>query len=83
MNVVKSTLLFLVVALTAAPALARKDCDELKAEIDAKLQEKKVAHYTLEVVEADKAGDAKVVGSCDAGSKKITYRREKKEKPAS
>ncbi len=79
----KRTLLFLMLTLAAAPALARKDCAELKAEIDAKLQEKKVAHYSLEVVEADKAGDAKVVGSCDAGAKKILYRREKSEKPAS
>jgi hypothetical protein len=83
MKTLKPTLLFLMLTVATAPALARKDCAELKAEIDAKLQEKKVAHYTLEVVEADKAGDAKVVGSCDAGSKKITYRREKNEKPAS
>lgn len=83
MKTLKPTLLFLMFTFAAAPVLARKDCAELKAEIDAKLQEKKVAHYSLEVVKADKAGDAKVVGSCDAGTKKIIYSREKKEKPAS
>jgi len=52
---------------------AGKPCDELKAEIAAKLDEKKVTGYTLEVVDADKAGDQKVVGSCEGGSKKIVY----------
>jgi hypothetical protein len=57
-----------------APAFAAgKPCDELKAEIAAKLDEKKVTGYTLEVVDADKAGDQKVVGSCEGGSKKIVY----------
>lgn len=56
-----------------APAFAAKSCDELKAEISAKLDGKKVSGYTLEVVAADKAGDKKVVGSCDGGSKKIVY----------
>lgn len=63
--------------LLAGPAWARKSCDELKGEIDAKLQEKKVANYTLEIVDADKAGDQKVVGSCDGGTKKILYTRQK------
>lgn len=70
-----TTPLFLSLALgvAAAPAFAAKSCDELKTEIAAKLDEKKVAGYTLDIVEADKAGDAKVVGSCEGGKKKITY----------
>jgi len=67
----------LALMLVAGPVLARKACDELKGEIDAKLQEKKVASYTLEIVDADKAGDRKVVGSCDGGTKKILYTRQK------
>ena len=55
---------------------APKPCDELKAEIAAKLEAKGVKGYILEAVEADKvAADAKVVGSCEAGSKKIVYTR--------
>lgn len=71
----RSTTLFLAAAFTlvAAPAFATKSCDELKTEITAKLDEKKVTGYTLEIVEADKVGDAKVVGSCEGGKKKITY----------
>ena len=54
-----------------------KPCDELKGEIDAKLQAKSVANYTLEIVPADEVKDQKVVGSCDGEKKKITYTKEK------
>ena len=61
-------------ALAGSPAFAAgKSCDELKTQIAAKLDAKKVAGYTLDIVDADKAGDAKVVGSCEGGAKKITY----------
>jgi len=65
----------LAAALAAGPALAAKPCDELKAEIAAKLDAKGVAGYSLEIVDADKAGNGKVVGSCDGGAKKIVYSR--------
>jgi len=52
---------------------AGKACEELKSEIAAKLDAKNVSGYTLEIVEADKVGDAKVVGTCEGGAKKITY----------
>jgi uncharacterized protein DUF1161 len=56
------------------PAIAQtKPCDELKAEIEKKLEANGVKNYTLQVVEADKVKDEKVVGSCDGGTKKITY----------
>ena len=54
---------------------APKPCEELKAEIAAKLDAKKVANYTLEIVPNDQAGDKKVVGTCDGGTKKIIYER--------
>jgi hypothetical protein len=53
-----------------------KPCDELKGEIDAKLQAKGVANYTLEVVPSDQVKDQKVVGSCDGGKMKIVYSKE-------
>ena len=52
---------------------AGKACEELKSEIAAKLDAKSVTGYTLDIVDADKVGDAKVVGSCESGAKKITY----------
>ena len=61
-------------ALVGSSALAAgKSCDELKTEIAAKLDGKKVTGYTLDIVAADKTGDAKVVGTCEGGAKKITY----------
>ena len=66
-------------ALAASPTFAAgKPCEELKAEIAAKLDAKNVTGYTLDIVDAnDKAADdkqgAKVVGSCEGGAKKITY----------
>ncbi|MGM9515366.1 DUF1161 domain-containing protein [Roseateles sp. DB2] len=66
----------LLATLLAAPALAAvKPCEVLKTEIAAKLEEKGVKHYTLNVVEAEKVGEAKVIGSCEGGSKKITYEK--------
>lgn len=50
-----------------------KPCEELKAEIAAKLDAKGVKGYTLTIVSAEEAKDAKVVGSCEAGSKRIVY----------
>ena len=74
----KSTLLILSAAtllLTQAAHAASKPCDELKAEIAAKLDEKGVKGYEITAVDNDKVGDAKVVGSCDGGTKKLTYVR--------
>ncbi len=96
-------------ALVSLPAMAEKlACEDLKSQIDAKLQAKGVKSYTLEIVSADslnaaaapaaaaaapaqgasgaapapaapaamaKASDVKVVGSCDGGAKRITYKR--------
>lgn len=74
----KPTLLLLsTIALLLAQTAqaAPKPCDELKAEIAAKLDEKGVKGYEIAAVENDKVGDAKVIGSCDGGTKKLTYTR--------
>jgi hypothetical protein len=76
----KTWMLAACAALMIAPAMAadkQKDCNELKAEIDAGLQKKGVKDYTLDVVEADKAGETKVVGNCEGGKKKVTYHKGK------
>jgi len=66
----------LVLLVGSAHAFAAaKPCDELKAEIAAKLDAKQVANYTLHIVPNDQAGDKKVVGTCDGGTKKIVYEK--------
>jgi hypothetical protein len=64
--------------LISTPALAqRKDCGELKAEIEGKIKANGVKEFTLDVVPNEKVkdGDGKVVGSCDGGTQKIVYKR--------
>jgi hypothetical protein len=57
-------------------ALAR-DCNEVKADIDAKIKSKGVTNYVLEIADAPDVKEGKVVGTCGGGAKKIAYRREK------
>ena len=62
--------------VVSGSALAqRKDCGELKGEIEAKIKKNGVDKFTLDVLEADAQSDGKVVGTCDGGSKKIVYKR--------
>lgn len=62
-------------APVAATASAGTSCEDVKASIDAKLKAKGVKTFTLDIVANADVKDAKVVGSCEAGSKKITYKR--------
>jgi hypothetical protein len=70
--------LLMVISVTgvvfAAPAFA-KPCDEVKAEIAAKLDAKGVVGYTIEAIPVDQPDERKQVGTCDAGAKKIVYSR--------
>ena len=75
----RKALLIAVIVASLSQGLTfaqRKDCEELKKEIAAKLDAKGVKGYTLTIVAAAdvKSGD-NVVGSCDGGSKKIVYTR--------
>lgn len=72
----KKTIAFLALGfVAAAPAFAEKNCEELKTEIAAKLDAKGVKGYSLEVVTTEEVKDQKVVGSCEVGKKKITYKK--------
>lgn len=63
--------------LLASQALAAgKDCEELKAEIAAKLDAKGVTGYSLEIVAQGTVIGAQVVGRCEMGSKEILYVRQ-------
>lgn len=63
-------------AYATAQAPARKPCEDLKADITKKLEAKGVTSYALDIVDKGKESpDAKVVGSCDGGTKSIVYSR--------
>ena len=53
----------------------RKDCNDLKGEIEAKIKKNGVEAFTLDIVDKDAQADGKVVGTCDGGTKKIVYKR--------
>lgn len=72
----KWTLGLLLVLLSGAVLAAPKSCEELRAEIEVKIQAAGVASYTLEIVPSAEATDPNmVVGSCEGGSKKIIYQK--------
>ncbi|MHC8329971.1 DUF1161 domain-containing protein [Pseudomonas sp. LB1P83] len=50
-----------------------KSCEELKAEIAAKLDAKGVSNYSLEIVDKGAEAGGKVVGTCEMGKKVIVY----------
>jgi len=80
---VKSLIAIAASLLIASPALAQvKPCEELKAEIDAKIKANGVAAFTTTIVDKDAAEDGKVVGTCEGGTKKIVYKRGEAAAPA-
>ncbi|WP_210642235.1 MULTISPECIES: DUF1161 domain-containing protein [unclassified Pseudomonas] len=63
-------------AFATSALAAPKSCEELKAEIEAKIQANNVSSYTLEIVTNDEVHDQNmVVGSCENGTKKIIYQK--------
>ncbi len=64
--------------LAASALAAPKDCEELRKEIEVKIQAKAVPSYTLEIVsreEAEKHDVAMIVGRCEKGTKAIIYQK--------
>jgi hypothetical protein len=60
----------------AAPTTgAPKSCQEVKAGIEEKLKAKGVKAFTLEVLAKADVKTEKVVGTCEAGAKKIVYKK--------
>jgi hypothetical protein len=72
---VKKLALCTALLLISSSAFAVKDCEALKSEIAAKLDDKKVAHYTLSIIAKDAAADGQVVGSCAGGKQRIVYKK--------
>jgi len=65
-------------ALATSAIAAPKDCEELRKEIETKIQAKAIPSYTLEIItkkEAKQHDSAMIVGSCENGKKKIIYQK--------
>ncbi|WP_285422764.1 MULTISPECIES: DUF1161 domain-containing protein [unclassified Pseudomonas] len=63
-------------ALSSSLWAAPKPCEELKAEIEAKIQAQNVSSYTLEIVSNEEVQDQNmVVGTCENGTRKIIYQK--------
>lgn len=71
----KKLLSAFVLSALVMPAWAQKSCDELKTEIAAKMEAKGVKRAQLEIVATEEVKDQKVVGSCEGGKKKLTYKK--------
>lgn len=64
-----------LLGIAGSTLAAGKPCEELKAEIAAKLDAKGIANYSLEIVDKGTSAGGKVVGTCDKGSKQIVYKQ--------
>ena len=71
----KKLMLTLSMSCLALPAFAADNCAQIRGEIEAKIKAVGVQLYKLEVVDADANVGGKVVGTCEAGKKKIIYWR--------
>lgn len=71
------SLIGLLLALASVTAWAApKPCEELREEIEVKIQAAGVSSYTLEIVANDEVEDSSmVVGSCANGTRKIIYQK--------
>ena len=73
--VIRLVVAMLVLGLSGSVWAQRKPCEELKAEIDAKIRKNGIENFTLDVVDKDAQAEGKVVGTCDGQTKKIVYKR--------
>jgi Protein of unknown function (DUF1161) len=64
-----------IVPAPTAKSAAGKTCEALKSEIDGKLKAKGVKVFTLDILAKGDVKTEKVVGSCEAGAKKIVYKK--------
>jgi len=61
--------------LAVSSQLWAKPCEELGAEISAKLEAKGIRGYSLKLVRPAEVGTQTVVGSCDGGRSVIVYKK--------
>ena len=68
-------IMLLMVAAIPTASLAR-DCNDVKAEIEAKIKAKGVMNYALQIANGQDVKEGQIVGNCDAGAKRIVYFKE-------
>ncbi|MBK9573433.1 MAG: DUF1161 domain-containing protein [Rhodoferax sp.] len=71
----KNLMLAFVLLALVVPAWAKKSCDELKTKIAAKMEARGVRARNSTSWPGEEVKDQKVVGSCEGGTKKITYKK--------
>lgn len=65
-----------LLACSAAAGHAQgTSCEDIRAQIDAKVRASGVNDFSLAILEADAPSSGRVVGSCELGTKKIVYER--------
>ncbi|KIQ33973.1 hypothetical protein RT97_09110 [Variovorax paradoxus] len=64
------------VAAMTGTAHAAESCENLRAQIEAKIGAAGVARFAVVVVDANAPAAGQVVGSCELGTRKIVYQRE-------
>jgi len=64
-----------LLSIAGTTMAAGKSCDDVKADIDAKIKANGATSYSLEAVDKGTAADGKVVGTCEGGSKELVYKR--------
>ena len=65
-----------LVACSAAAGHAQgSSCEDIRAQIDAKVRATGVNDFSLAILDADAPSSGRVVGSCALGTKKIVYER--------
>jgi len=72
----KPLLFSVVLSACTGFASAASNCDDITAQIDAKIRGAGVTQFTLTTVAADATVSGKVVGTCERGTRKIVYEAE-------
>lgn len=67
--------LLLCSLITSSAFATGLSCEELKAKIVKKVESKGVKNYELTIVDKNTETKNRVVGTCEAGSKKIIYEK--------
>lgn len=58
------------------PAPSGLACDELRAQVEAKIRGSGVTRFSVTVVDAAASAPGRVVGQCERGARKLVYRQD-------
>lgn len=72
----KRSLFSIALSACTGVASAASNCDDIAAQIDAKIRSAGVTRFALTTVTADATASGKVVGTCERGTRKIVYEAE-------